>query len=65
MRSGRTGGDALTAATLLVAERAPTARVLCRRAFRNILKRCVVPQMSGETIAIELQLRGGEIETRS
>lgn len=27
----------LTAATLLVAEMAPTARVLCRRAFRNIL----------------------------
>jgi hypothetical protein len=34
---------ALTAATLLEAERAPTARVLCRRAFRNIFSRYVSP----------------------
>lgn len=52
LRAGRAGGKPfvggdvgnvnerrfrLTAATLLVAEMAPTARVLCRRAFRNIL----------------------------
>jgi hypothetical protein len=40
LRSGRAGGDALTAATLLEAERAPTARVLCRTAFRNMLEVC-------------------------
>jgi len=33
----RAGGGALTAATLPVAEMAPTARDDCRRAFRNIL----------------------------
>ena len=32
------GGARLTAATLPAAETAPTARVDCRRAFRNILR---------------------------
>jgi len=39
LASERTGGGRLTTATLLETERAPTARVLCLRAFRNILWR--------------------------
>ncbi len=38
LRPIRPGGGKLTAAILLEAEMAPTARVDCRRAFRNILK---------------------------
>lgn len=52
----------LTTAILLVAERAPTARVLCRRAVRNIVKEmqeCL--KEKGKTIAIGLQLCGEEI----
>lgn len=65
LRSGRAGGGALTAATLLEAEKAPTARVLCRTAFRNMLRGVWCLKWLEETIAIGLQLRGGEIETRS
>lgn len=36
-RVERAKGERLTA-TLLVAERAPTARVDCRRAFRNMIR---------------------------
>lgn len=60
--SPRQRGDGLTAATLLEAEMAPTARVLCRRAFRNILEAVLyVPGVGGKTIAIDLQLCGEEI----
>lgn len=52
----------LTTAILLVADRAPTARVLCRRAVRNIVKEDAgVPKRKGKTIAIGLQLCGEEI----
>lgn len=52
----------LTTAILLVADRAPTARVLCRRAVRNIVKEDAgVPKRKEKTIAIGLQLCGEEI----
>ena len=65
----RSGSDvrrcgALTAATLLEAESAPTARVLCRRAFRNIFSSYVSPLvMRGNNcnqVAIALRGDGDE-----
>ena len=64
LRSIRLGGGGLTAAILLEAEMAPTARVDCRRAFRNILKIVLdVTRVEGMQLHGELQLRGGEIQS--
>lgn len=78
LRSGRSGakpfvgGDVvnvnerrfrLTAATLLVAEMAPTARVLCRRACRNILIGVLyVLELKRKNNCNQLQLCGEEID---
>lgn len=59
----------LTTASLLVAERAPTARVLCLRAFRNILTRYMGPLQNRENNCkrVAIAWRGdldGEVDGR-
>lgn len=51
----------LTAATLPAAETAPTARVDCRRAWRNILQETDEDKNKRNTIAAGVQLVRGEI----